>query len=133
MSIGDNMEQLPKIKFYAVRNKEGKWFRRKGYGGYGDTWTNNFGQARIYSRIGPARGVISFFANNYPTYGIPSLLELQVTGMTLLDETDRIKKQQERKQRHEATREQAARIQELKMAEDNLKQAQQRLKNLKTH
>jgi hypothetical protein len=43
------------LTLYAVRNREGKWFRAKGYGGYGDTWTPDIGKAKLYSKIARAR------------------------------------------------------------------------------
>lgn len=79
---------------YAVRNEKGQWFRRKGYGGSGDTWVDDFAKARIYSRIGPARGVISFFANNYTDYPAPQLIQLEINKLTVLDEKSRIQKAQ---------------------------------------
>jgi len=80
------------IKLYAVRNAEGQWFRRKGYGGYGKTWVDNFSAARIWNKIGHARAQVTYFAKHYPQYGIPELVELTVTGFEVLDETERVTK-----------------------------------------
>jgi len=78
------------LTFYAVKNKEGKWFRRKGYSGYGDTWVEKITSARIYAKIGGARSVVTFFAKNYPTYGVPDLVVLKVIEMGIIDETERV-------------------------------------------
>jgi len=77
------------IKLYAVRNSEGKW---KGYGGYGETWTDRFSAARIYNKIEHARAQVTYFAKNYPQYGIPELVELTITRIEVLDETERVAK-----------------------------------------
>jgi len=81
-----------KMKLYAVRNAEGKWFRRKGYGGYGATWVDDFSKATIYNKIGSARSRVTFFAKTWPEYGIPDLVELNVTSTKVLDETERVEK-----------------------------------------
>jgi len=83
---------MDEIKLYAVRNAEGQWFRSKGYGGYGKTWVDEFRKARVYNAIGPARQQVTFFAKNYPEFGVPDLVELTVTSVTALDESDRVAK-----------------------------------------
>ena len=89
------------FKMYAVRNKEGKWFRAKGYGGYGKTWIDDITKARLYARIGGARGVITWFANNHPTYGIPDLICFNIKDSEVIDETARVKKSMVNKQEKE--------------------------------
>jgi hypothetical protein len=86
------------LKMYAVRNKEGKWFRRKGYGGYGSTWTDDLKLARIYGKTGGPRGVISWFANTYPEYGVPDLVIFKMSDMEVVDESERVQKQARRKE-----------------------------------
>jgi len=51
----DKLNFMKDITLYAVCNEKCEWFRRKGYGGYGNSWTKKFSQARVYNRIGPAR------------------------------------------------------------------------------
>ena len=80
------------LELYAVRNKEGKWFRAKGYGGYGETWVDDINQAKFYAKIGQARSRVTFFANEYPTFGIPDLVKLTVTKMEVMNEGTRVKK-----------------------------------------
>lgn len=86
------IDDVSSLEFYLVRNKEGKWFRAKGYGGSGDSWVAEIKRARVYGRIGPARTQVNFWATNYPTYGVPEIVKLTVSGFTVIDETDRIKK-----------------------------------------
>lgn len=94
--------QTPLISFYAVRNEQGKYFRSKGYCGYGDTWVDSLNNAKIYSKIGQARGRVTYFANNYPKFKIPQIVELQVTNAVAIDETARVKKAQENKAKADA-------------------------------
>ena len=94
----EEIKMLEEICLYAIKNQEGQWFRRKGYGGTGDTWVDDFGRARIYTRIGPARGVISFFANHYSTYPAPSLVKLVIGEQIVVDEKERIAKQKKKKE-----------------------------------
>lgn len=68
------MNDLAKFELYVVRNKEGKFFRRKGYGGYGDTWVEGIATARIYANIRGARTIVAFFANKYPQFGVPEIV-----------------------------------------------------------
>lgn len=121
----------PLVILYAIQNEKNQWFRRKGYGGYGDTWVNDFSLARIYQKIGPARGVISFFANNYSDFPVPKLVELQVTHIREIDETERVKKQKQKKELAEANREERNRKERLKNAEKELREAQERVARLK--
>lgn len=94
----------PLLKFYAVRNKEGKYFRAKGYGGYGETWVDDIKKAKIYSKPGGARGVITWFYNNYPEYGVPDLIELGVTDVVILNEEKRVLKSAKKKEIEERKR-----------------------------
>lgn len=85
----DNLqEQVKSFKFYAVRNKFGKWFR--GCGGYGETWVDELNQARIYNKLRSARIQISYFANNYTKYGLPDLVEFSIGEIKVIDETQRV-------------------------------------------
>ena len=98
------------LTFYIVMNAEGLFFRAKGYGGYGETWVADVTKAKVYQKIGQARSRVSFFANTYPGYGVPSILELAVTGTKVLDESIRVAKAAKAKARAE-----------LKRKEDHLK------------
>lgn len=120
----------PLLRMYAVRNKEGKYFRSKGYGGGGATWVESLSKARIYSRPGPARSQVTFFATHYPQFGIPEIVELHVTTVLALDETARVRKSIDRKSKEKA----AARVRhaewERSEAERKLAEAQRTLQRL---
>jgi hypothetical protein len=119
-----------KLILYAVRNHEGKFFRAKGQSGYGETWVDDINKAKIYPRIGPARSVVTYFANSGAKLPVPELLELTVTGVKVLDESKRVKKAQEKKIKDIAN--QAKWEAERKIADANrqLQEAQATIKRL---
>jgi hypothetical protein len=80
---------------YAVRNKEGRYFHAKGYGGCGSSWVDSLSKARIWPKSGPARAQVTFFATHYPKFGVPELVELHVTKVVAVDESERVRKSQQ--------------------------------------
>jgi len=80
------------IELYVIRSQEGKYFRSRGYRGYGNSWVDYIQEAKIYAKIGPARAQVTFWAKNYPDYGIPDIVRLDVTGLTIMEETQRVEK-----------------------------------------
>jgi len=88
------MLELEELELYAVRNKDGHWFRARGFSGSGESWVKEISGAKIYTKIGQARSRVTFFAKNYPAYGVPSIIRLKVGGMEVIDETERFKKKQ---------------------------------------
>ena len=115
------------LRFYAVRNAEGKWFRRKGYGGYGDTWVTELTKARVYTKPGGARTVSGFFAKHYPEYGVPSIVVFRAVVEEVLDESERVRKAQERERTRKARSDKLRAEQELRHAQENLERAKERL------
>lgn len=89
------------LEMFAVRSKDGKWFRAKGYGGYGSSWVEELGQAKIYPKISPARRQVTYWSNTYPEYGIPDIVKLKVTELEVLDEAERVEKAKITKERKE--------------------------------
>lgn len=66
------------MKLYVVQNQEGKFFRNKGYGGYGETWREKLEDAKFYSKIGQAKSRVTFFYKTWPEYGCPKILEFDL-------------------------------------------------------
>lgn len=130
------------LSLYAVRNQEGKYFRAKGYGGYGSNWVDDIQQAKIYPKIGQARSRVTFFANNYPSFGVPELIELKVTQAIVVDESKRVESAKKRKEREilnkkirEAERKVAKAQSELdsaRIAKTTLDKAKEELDNLRS-
>ncbi len=66
------------MKLYAVRNKEGKYFRAIGYGGYGRSWVETLEKAKFYSKIGQAKARVTYFFKSGPEFGCPEILEFDL-------------------------------------------------------
>lgn len=77
-------------KVYAVRNREGKWFRRIGYGGAGQSWSESFSDATLYRNLPQARSRCTYFAKMWPDYGVPVVVVLSLSESEVLDESDRV-------------------------------------------
>jgi len=123
----------PLLKLYAVQNLEGKFLHTKGYGDYGDIWTDSLVKAKIYFTPGPARGQITYFANNWPQYGIPLLVELHVTRMVGVAETTRVKKSQEQIAKKKLKRQEDHVTWEIKEAHRKISEANDTFKRLNTY
>jgi hypothetical protein len=119
------------MTLYAVRNRDGQYFRAKGYGGCGETWVDSLSRARIYPKPGPARAQVTFFANNYPKFGVPELVELRVTEVVAIQEQGRVRKSQEHKARQEAEYAKRDAEREKRQAETKLNEAQETLRRLR--
>ncbi len=85
------------LNIYAVRSKKGKWLRSKGYNGGGESWVDDFTQAKIYSKPGPAKAQITFWGTHYPEFGVPDLVRITVGTCQYLDQEERVKIAKEKK------------------------------------
>jgi hypothetical protein len=112
------------IELYAVRNRDGQWFRAKGYGGAGLSWVDSLASAKIYPKLGQARSRATFFATNYPQYGVPDVVKLKVVAAEIEDQTQRVKKSQAAKERKELLAEKRKHERELERAQVKVKEAQ---------
>lgn len=103
------IEDLP-LDFYAVRSKSGQWLKNKthryGYGYSTDrSWTDNIAEAKIYARPGPAKSQVTFWATNYPDFGVPDLVRIVVGRCEFLDQEERVKKFSIDKEKRESKKE----------------------------
>ncbi len=115
------------LKFYVVRNRDGKFFGAKGFQGYGDTWVDDIEKAKVYTKIGQAKSRCTWFANEYPKFGVPDIIELSVFDAKVIDCTKWVEKSQKRKAKREAEQEKRIAEYRLKAAEDELKKAKENL------
>jgi hypothetical protein len=109
------------IKIYLIRSKTGAWLGAKGK----DHWVTNVQEARIYTKKALARGQITWWANNYPEYGIADLIELNVGEGEILSEEQRVKDSINKIQKEKAEQEERNRNWRLEQAKESLKRAQQ--------
>lgn len=129
-SVASQVERLRGLVFYAVMNGDGQFFRRKGYQGCGDTWVDDPLQARIYNRISPARACVSFFANHYPKFPTPYLVEIRPGEVVVVDEKERVAAVKRDKKRAEGLREVYRRKREVASAQEALEAAKKKLGEL---
>lgn len=80
------------ICVYLIKNQEGKYFRAKGYHGYGESWVEDIKKARVNTKIGPARSVVTFFGKWKEEFGVANIIEFKLINGTILDETKRVSK-----------------------------------------
>ena len=126
------MMREPLLVMYAVRNKDGQYFRAKGYGGYGETWVDALSKARIYPRPAQARSRVTYFAEHFPSFGVPELVELRVTEIVALNESTRVKKSQQKKAAKRARWAENQAKSDLERAERKMKEAQAEIDRLRT-
>jgi len=116
------------LELYVVRNQEGKWFRSKGYSGYKPNWVDDIQDARIYGNISAVRGIVTYYANQHPDYGVPDIVQLKVEEGEILEEGERVAEATRRKQEKKEKREMRRKEMELRRAETALEDAKERLK-----
>lgn len=114
------------LEFYVVRNKEGKYLRTKGYGGYGDSWVTELNRAKVYTKRGGASGQITWWATHYPDYGIPDLVPLTATLGEPIDQTERLTKVMKKKELDQAKT-------QLWLAQKSLKNAMEAIEQATEH
>lgn len=119
------------LELFIVRNNKGQFFRAKGYNGVGESFTTNINIARVYGKLGPARSVVTYFANAFPDYPMLEIIKLNIGGFEVLDETERVRKAVEKKAKAEAAHKTYMAEYRLKEAQKALAEAQAKLNKLK--
>lgn len=121
------------MNLYVLRNKEGKFFRSKGYGGYGNSWVDTLEKAKFYTKIGPAKAQVTYWYGNHPAFGCPDLLEftLDPTKATVIDMKAVTEAATQKRLFAEAKRAAADRKWRVEQAERELERAQAHLKTLR--
>lgn len=120
------MNEFENLEFFAIRNREGQWFHRKGYSGYGETWREDVLEARIYNKIGHARAQVTYFARRWPSFGIPEIVVFKIGETAVINEEERIKKREEKTEKR-------AGIHRLKTAREKLAEAKQEYEEVQDH
>ena len=96
---------MESLEFYVVRNKQGKYLRSKGFSGHGESWVSDLKKAKVYTKKGGATGQITYWATNYPEYGVPELIPLICNLGEPIPQEDRVNKVLKKKQIEKAKRE----------------------------
>lgn len=118
------------IEFFAVRSKDGKYFRSVGYSGRSN-WVDDIKKAKIYPKIGGARRRVTWFAKNYPEYGVPDIIKITANQAVILNEAERVDKAIKSKEEKELKRQKEQAKIKLKAAEREFEKASENLRNLK--
>jgi hypothetical protein len=117
------------MTMYAVRRKDDGLFVAKNKSRIPD-WTNELKDARVYSKPGPARGWVTFYARTSPEFGVLELVELRVTEAAAVQEDVRVKNVIDRKAKKKAERDARYAQWERDQAEKKLKEAQETLNRI---
>lgn len=82
------------MNLYAVRNREGLWFRSRGRSGYGSSWVTNLEWAKLYVKLSQARSRVTYFTRHWPDTEPPEIVafELVDSGTVLANEITRAKR-----------------------------------------
>jgi len=118
------------IEFFAVRSKDGKYFRSVGFSGRSN-WVDDIKKAKIYPKIGGARGRVTWFAKNYPEYGVPDIIKITANQAVILNEAERVDKAIKSKEEKELKRQKEQAKRKLKAAEDEFIRASENLRKIK--
>lgn len=97
------MEQT--ITVYAVRSKDGKYLRSKGYSGRGNCWVDDLVDAKIWLKSGGANTQVTWWATHYPDYGVPDLIPLIATAGEPINQEERVGKVLKKKKIRKLTNE----------------------------
>lgn len=127
--------KLLNLTLYIVVNSKGQFFRAKGYEGSGQSWVDDINKARLYSKLSPARSVVTFYSKN-PKLPGPDIFKLSFGSCEIMiEEKERalkavakIKKKNEEYNLRIAKRSLEDAIENFKEAEKKLEQERNKLK-----
>jgi hypothetical protein len=118
------------LEFFAVRSKDGKYFRSVGFSGK-QNWVDDIKKAKIYQKIGQARARVTWFAKHYPEFETAEIIKIFADKAEILNEKERVNKVIEKQALKEFKEKEKKAKLLLKTAEDKLKKAQEEVNKLK--
>jgi hypothetical protein len=121
------------MKLYVVRNQEGKYFRSKGFGGYGQSWVSDLASAKFYAKIGQAKSRCTYWYKTFPGYGCPDLIEIDIDSVPriVIPMKETCDKSIQKGKIREAREEENRRQYKLEAAQRSLEDAKKRVAALK--
>ena len=66
------------MELYCIQNQEGKFFKPTGYSGSGQHWNDELSKAKFYTKIGPCKTQVTFWAKRFPDFGVPKILKFSL-------------------------------------------------------
>lgn len=115
---------MESLEFYVVRSKDGNYLRAKGYSGSGDSWVSDLKRAKVYTKRQGATAQITWWANNYPEFGVPDLIPLISTLGEPIPQEERVAKVQKKKELDKTRN-------ELWRAQKNVEEAMKEMERIK--
>lgn len=68
----------PKIRaVYFIQNEDGRYIQYRSYR-LETCWTTDINNARIYHKLGAAKGTVTWMVNQHPGISIPTILEFEL-------------------------------------------------------
>ena len=119
------------IFFYVIVNAEGKFFKPTGLGRSGSKWVDSITQAKIYNKIGPARSQVTYWSKNFPSYGVPMILQFSIGDITVLDEKERVANKIDEQHKRNLLKVRRSLERQIANAEEEIHKNQEALKKLK--
>jgi hypothetical protein len=116
--------------FYAVRNEKGQFYRTYDKN-RSSGWKDELEDAKLWTRIGPAKSKITALSNENPKLPVPELVEFVVREVKVVDQRARVAVAKEKREREEAERARAHKQQQFVDAQYELARAQARVEKLK--
>lgn len=75
--------------------------------------------------------MVSYFANNYPSFGVPEIIHFEAKAVAIMDEAKRVKDAKSKREEQEAARQAAKSKRELEEAQKRARDAQENLKRVR--
>ncbi len=85
------------MKIYFLQSQDGQFFKSRGQSGYGPRWVEDMEQAKPYLKIGQAKAQITRWNTLFPSFGVPLLVECDVTVKEVIDLTKQVKDAKQKK------------------------------------
>lgn len=121
----------PKHVFYAVRNRDGTFYKTYSKSGTGRGWVKDLATSRVYAKASMARATITRLANEFPKLPIPELVEFHVTEIRVIPQEDRVAESRQKKLIADQQRIERNAQYRIKLAEESVAKAQAELDRLR--
>ncbi len=125
------MKESDEVIFYAIRNREGKFFKTyKNSSPAG--WVDELAKARIYAKESMARGKVTAYSNTHPREPVPDIVEFHVTEIRVIDQKSRVAEAKNKKLEEEIQKKKMIAQRQLEEAEKAFNDAKKKLLKLKS-
>jgi len=116
---------IQSIEIYVIQDDKGYYFPAKNYKGH--NWTDDIKFARIYTKLPPARTIVTQTSKQYPDKPIPVILKMAAFVTEVMNETERVKEAKEKIINEKQMQEVNNAKWKLKQAEKDLQKAEEQM------